>query len=419
MKANLKNIALRWTFLVIVFLLIEIYAFQAFKTVFKKNWILKFYFIINALIIFNLLYRFIKIYNNSLDFSDVFYNYLSIPFAFFITLLGFKLIVISFLFIEDITRIIHSIFNFISPSNESNKFLIQRRSFISKIALIIAALPIPFVIHGIYRGRHNYRVLSYELEFNDLPAEFDGYKITHISDIHSGSLQKINKVEYAVDLINKQNSDLVLFTGDFVNNKAIELNKWKKIFSKIKAKDGKFSVLGNHDYGDYVNWKSDQEKKENFKNLLNSQKEMGFKLLLNESVNINSLNQSISLVGVENWGKGGFRKNGDIDKACVGLRKKDFKVVMSHDPSHWDQILLNHQTHFHLTLSGHTHGMQFGIEIPGWIKWSPVKWVYKYWAGIYYEKNQYLNVNRGFGVLGFPGRVGVWPEISVITLKKT
>ena len=419
MKANLKNIALRWTFLVIVFLLIEIYAFQAFKTVFKKNWILKFYFIINALIIFNLLYRFIKIYNNSLDFSDVFYNYLSIPFAFFITLLGFKLIVISFLFIEDITRIIHSIFNFISPSNESNKFLIQRRSFISKIALIIAALPIPFVIHGIYRGRHNYRVLNYELEFNDLPAEFDGYKITHISDIHSGSLQKINKVEYAVDLINKQNSDLVLFTGDFVNNKANELNKWKKIFSKIKAKDGKFSVLGNHDYGDYVNWKSDQEKKENFKNLLNSQKEMGFKLLLNESVNIKSLNQSISLVGVENWGKGGFRKNGDIDKACLGLRKKDFKVVMSHDPSHWDQILLNHQTHFHLTLSGHTHGMQFGIEIPGWIKWSPVKWVYKYWAGIYYEKNQYLNVNRGFGVLGFPGRVGVWPEISVITLKKT
>ena len=419
MKANLKNIALRWTFLVIVFLLIEIYAFQAFKTVFKKNWILKFYFIINALIIFNLLYRFIKIYNNSLDFSDVFYNYLSIPFAFFITLLGFKLIVISFLFIEDITRIIHSIFNFIFPSNESNKFLTQRRSFISKIALIIAALPIPFVIHGIYRGRHNYRVLNYELEFNDLPAEFDGYKITHISDIHSGSLQKINKVEYAVDLINKQNSDLVLFTGDFVNNKANELNKWKKIFSKIKAKDGKFSVLGNHDYGDYVNWKSDQEKKENFKNLLNSQKEMGFKLLLNESVNIKSLNQSISLVGVENWGKGGFRKNGDIDKACLGLRKKDFKVVMSHDPSHWDQILLNHQTHFHLTLSGHTHGMQFGIEIPGWIKWSPVKWVYKYWAGIYYEKNQYLNVNRGFGVLGFPGRVGVWPEISVITLKKT
>ena len=419
MKANLKNIALRWTFLVIVFLLIEIYAFQAFKTVFKKNWIIKFYFIINVLIIFNLLYRFIKIYNNSLDFSDVFYNYLSIPFAFFITLLGFKLIVISFLFIEDITRIIHSIFNSIFPSNESNKFLIQRRSFISKIALIIAALPIPFVIHGIYRGRHNYRVLNYELEFNDLPAEFDGYKITHISDIHSGSLQKINKVEYAVDLINKQNSDLVLFTGDFVNNKAIELNKWKKIFSKIKAKDGKFSVLGNHDYGDYVNWKSDQEKKENFKNLLNSQKEMGFKLLLNESVNINSLNQSISLVGVENWGKGGFRKNGDIDKACLGLRKKDFKVVMSHDPSHWDQILLNHQTHFHLTLSGHTHGMQFGIEIPGWIKWSPVKWVYKYWAGIYYEKNQYLNVNRGFGVLGFPGRVGVWPEISVITLKKT
>jgi len=417
--ANLKNIALRWTFLVIVFILIEIYAFQAFKTAFKNNWSLKTYFIINALIIFNLIFRLIIINKNSLSFSDVFYNYLSIPFAFFITLFGFKLIVISFLFIEDIIRMIYSIFNFFISSNDSNKFFLQRRNFVSKIALIIAALPIPFVIHGIYRGRHNYRVLKYELEFDDLPKEFDGYKITHISDIHSGSLDKINKVEYAVDLINKENSDLVLFTGDFVNNKANELIKWMKIFSKIKAKDGKYSVLGNHDYGDYVNWNSDQEKKDNFISLLNLQKEMGFNLLLNENKKIKSNNQNITLVGVENWGKGRFKKSGDIDKACIGLNDKDFKIVMSHDPSHWDQILVNHKTHFHLTLSGHTHGMQFGIEIPGWIKWSPVKWAYKYWAGMYFEKNQYLNVNRGFGVLGFPGRVGVWPEISVITLKKT
>ena len=419
MRANLKNIALRWTFLVIVFLLIEIYAFQAFKTVFKNNWTLKTYFIINALIIFNLLFRFVVINKNSLNFSDIFYNYLSIPFAFFITLLVFKLIVISFLFIEDITRIILSIFNFFFASIESNKFFLQRRNFVSKMALIIAALPIPFVIHGIYRGRHNYRVLKYELEFDDLPEEFDGYKLTHISDIHSGSLQKINKVEYAVDLINKENSDLVLFTGDFINNKANELIKWMRIFSKIKAKDGKYSVLGNHDYGDYVNWDSDQEKKENFTNLLNLQKEMGFELLLNENVKIKSINQSICLIGVENWGKGRFKKSGDIDEACEGLNDKNFKIVMSHDPSHWDQILINHETHFHLTLSGHTHGMQFGIEIPGWIKWSPIKWAYKYWAGMYYEKKQYLNVNRGFGVLGFPGRVGIWPEISVITLKKT
>ena len=146
---------------------------------------------------------------------------------------------------------------------------------------------------------------------------------------------------------------------------------------------------------------------------------MGFNLLMNENINIKRNQQSISLIGVENWGKGRFKKKGDIDKACNGLNENDFKIVMSHDPSHWDEILKNHKTHFHLTLSGHTHGMQFGIEIPGWIKWSPAKWAYKYWAGLYNENKQFLNVNRGFGVLGFPGRVGIPPEISVITLKKS
>ena len=368
--------------------------------------------------IINLLYRFFIIYNQSLNLSDVFYNYLSIPFALFLTLFVFKLIIISFLFFEDIMRLLQSFYNLFFELNKSSNFLVQRRNFISKIALIVAAIPIPFIIHGIYIGRYNYRVIKYELEFDDLPDEFDGYKLTHISDIHSGSLKKINKVEYAIDLINKQNSDLVLFTGDFVNNKAEELIKWKNIFSKIKASDGKYSILGNHDYGDYITWNSEKEKKENFKDLLNLQKEMGFKILLNENKKIISKNQSISLIGVENWGKGGFKKRGDIDKACEGLNSEDFKIVMSHDPSHWNQKLINHPTHFHLTLSGHTHGMQFGIEIPGWIKWSPIKWAYKYWAGLYKEKNQYLYVNRGFGVLVFPGRVGIWPEISVITLKK-
>ena len=409
---------MRWAFLVTVFLLIEIYAFQAFKTSFKHNWILKVYVWINVLVIINLLYRFFIIYNQSLNLSDVFYNYISIPFALFLTLFVFKLIVISFLFFEDIMRLLQSFYNLFFELNKSSNFLVQRRNFISKIALIVAAIPIPFIIHGIYRGRYNYRVIKYELEFDDLPDEFDGYKLTHISDIHSGSLKKKNKVEYAIDLINKQNSDLVLFTGDFVNNKADELIKWKNIFSKIKASDGKYSILGNHDYGDYITWNSEEEKKENFKDLLNLQKEMGFKILLNENKKINSKNQSISLIGVENWGKGGFKKRGDIDKACEGLNSEDFKIVMSHDPSHWNQKLINHPTHFHLTLSGHTHGMQFGIEIPGWIKWSPIKWAYKYWAGLYKEKNQYLYVNRGFGVLVFPGRVGIWPEISVITLKK-
>ena len=318
---------------------------------------------------------------------------------------------------EDILRLIVSTYKFFFSSTES--FLIDRRGFLSKIALLVASIPIPFVLHGIFKGRYNYKVYNYDLNFEDLPKEFDGYQITHISDIHSGSLNNIKSVEYAVELINEQNSDLILFTGDIVNNRADELDVWKNTLSKIEANDGKYSVLGNHDYGDYVNWKFEHEKKDNFEKLLKIQNEMGFNLLMNENINIKRNQQSISLIGVENWGKGRFKKKGDIDTACNGLNENDFKIVMSHDPSHWDEILKNHKTHFHLTLSGHTHGMQFGIEIPGWIKWSPAKWAYKHWAGLYNENKQFLNVNRGFGVLGFPGRVGIPPEISVITLKKS
>jgi len=407
---------LRWLIVIIVFLLIEIYAFQAFKTASKKGWLTKSYIIINSLVFINLFYRIFNVYLKDLDYSDQYYNFLSIPFALFFILFGFKLILISFLFFEDILRLIVSTYKFFFNSTES--FLIDRRGFLSKIALLIASIPIPFVLYGIFKGRYNYKIYEYDLNFEDLPKEFDGYQITHISDIHSGSLNNIKNVEYAVKLINEQNSDLILFTGDIVNNRADELDDWKNTLSKIEASDGKFSVLGNHDYGDYVNWEFKYQKSENFEKLLKIQKEIGFKLLMNENIKISRGLNSISIIGVENWGKGGFKKKGDIDKACEGLENDTFKIVMSHDPSHWDEILKNHKTHFHLTLSGHTHGMQFGIEIPGWIKWSPAKWAYKQWAGLYFEKKQFLNVNRGFGVLGFPGRVGIPPEISVLTLRK-
>ena len=407
---------LRWLIVIVVFLLIEIYAFQAFKTASKNGWFTKSYIIINSLVFINLFYRIFNVYLKDLDYSDP-HTLFPIPFALFFTLFCFKLILISFLFFEDILRLIVSTYKFFFSSTES--FLIDRRGFLSKIALLVASIPIPFVLHGIFKGRYNYKVYNYDLNFEDLPKEFDGYQITHISDIHSGSLNNIKSVEYAVELINEQNSDLILFTGDIVNNRADELDVWKNTLSKIEANDGKYSVLGNHDYGDYVNWKFEHEKKDNFLKLLKIQNEMGFNLLMNENINIKRNQQSISLIGVENWGKGRFKKKGDIDTACNGLNENDFKIVMSHDPSHWDEILKNHKTHFHLTLSGHTHGMQFGIEIPGWIKWSPAKWAYKHWAGLYNENKQFLNVNRGFGVLGFPGRVGIPPEISVITLKKS
>lgn len=408
---------MRWFFLLIVFLAIEIYAFQAFKTVYKNSWLTKTYLLLNTLIFLNFFLRVIYVYQNELSYSDQFYGNLSIPFALFFTLVCFKLIIILFLFFEDISRLVLSIINFFF--NFSDAKIFERRSFLSKIALLVASIPIPFVLYGIYKGRYNYKVYKYDLSFDDLPEDFDGYQITHISDIHSGSLKNKNNVEYAVKLINEQKSDLILFTGDIINNKSNELIKWKDLLSTMKASDGKFSVLGNHDYGDYVNWNNKQEKEDNFSDLLNFQKQMGFKLLLNENIKIKKGESNISLIGVENWGKGRFKKKGDIDKACIGLNKRDFKIVLSHDPSHWDKILIDHKTHFHLTLSGHTHGMQFGIEIPGWVKWSPAKWAYRQWAGLYNEKNQFLNVNRGFGVLGFPGRVGIPPEISVITLKKS
>ena len=408
---------MRWFFLLIVFLAIEIYAFQAFKTVYKNSWLTKTYLLLNTLIFLNFFLRVIYVYHNELSYSDQFYGNLSIPFALFFTLVCFKLIIILFLFFEDISRAVLSIINFFF--NFSDAKIFERRSFLSKIALLVASIPIPFVLYGIYKGRYNYKVYKYDLSFDDLPVDFDGYQITHISDIHSGSLKNKNNVEYAVKLINEQKSDLILFTGDIINNKSNELIKWKDLLSTMKASDGKFSVLGNHDYGDYVNWNNKQEKEDNFSDLLNFQKQMGFKLLLNENIKIKKGESNISLIGVENWGKGRFKKKGDIDKACIGLNKRDFKIVLSHDPSHWDKILIDHKTHFHLTLSGHTHGMQFGIEIPGWVKWSPAKWAYRQWAGLYNEKNQFLNVNRGFGVLGFPGRVGIPPEISVITLKKS
>jgi predicted MPP superfamily phosphohydrolase len=256
------------------------------------------------------------------------------------------------------------------------------------------------------------------LEFDDLPEAFHGYKITQISDVHSGSFDDHKKVAYGIDLVNKQNSDVILFTGDLVNNKTDEMLPWVDLFSKLEAKDGVYSILGNHDYGDYTTWETEALKAQNLEDLKNLQKQMGFDLLLDEHRYIKKGNDRIALLGVENWGRGRFKKAGDLQKAKQGISKNDFKILMSHDPSHWEDVVIQDDHHFHLTLSGHTHGMQFGVEIPGWVKWSPVKWRYKYWAGVYEELGQYINVNRGFGFIGYPGRVGIWPEISVITLKK-
>jgi predicted MPP superfamily phosphohydrolase len=402
----------RWIIFFLIYAFFSFYAFQAVKTSTKFGWAHIIFFAVSVLVFSNFVYQF-----TAGSDSRVLTQAKSFALGFLITFMTFKMVVIPLLLGEDILRAIIGINDKLIASKEH--FTIpSRRKFVSQIALGLAAIPMMSLLYGMYRGKYNFRVLKYTLHFEDLPDAFDGYKITQLSDIHSGSFDDRDKIKYAIDLVNDQESDCILLTGDLVNNKADEMLPWKDLFGQLKAKDGIFSVLGNHDYGDYIAWDTVDEKNQNLENLKEIQKGMGFKLLLNESAYLEKNGQRMALIGVENWGKGGFKKAGDLKKASENLDDNDFKILMSHDPSHWEEVVLNDDMHVHLTLSGHTHGMQFGIEIPGWIKWSPVSWRYKYWAGIYKEKNQYINVNRGFGYLAYPGRVGIWPEITVIELKK-
>lgn len=329
-----------------------------------------------------------------------------------------KIVIALVLIGEDIFRIGVGTVNYFSNYSKDVDFFPERRKFVSQIALGLAAVPFLSLIYGVTKGKYNYKVIKQQIFFPDLPDAFDGFTITQISDVHSGSFDNPDKINYAIDLVNEQNSDMILFTGDIVNTDAKEMHPWIDTFKRIKKhKYGKYSVLGNHDYGEYVTWPSEKDKSDNFDAIKDLYGQIDFKLLLNEHTFIQKGEDKIALVGVENWGNN-FKKVGDINLASANLTKNDFKILMSHDPSHWEYEVKNHEKHFHLTLSGHTHGMQFGIEIPGFIKWSLAQYVYKQWAGLYENKGRYVYVNRGFGFHAYPGRVGIMPEITVIELKK-
>lgn len=407
---------LRWSIIIIVYTVLAYYSFELVRMATRSNWISYLFLGISLSVMGNFVFHILYGAKVGFLFSDP--NNISKTYAvgLFVALMVFQGIAFSFVFLEDILRYSNAVYQRFSGTSDTFS-LASRRRFLSVLGLGLASVPFSALLYGIYRGKYNFKVLRYHLEFDDLPDSFDGYRITQISDIHCGSFDNRDMIQYGVDLINEQKSDVILFTGDLVNNRADELLPWMSIFSGLRARDGKYSVLGNHDYGDYIKWETEEMKSENLDTLKRYQREMGFELLLNESRYLEKGTDKIALVGVENWGRD-FKQAGDLKMASVGVDKGDFKVLMSHDPTHWEEQVLKGDTRYQLTLSGHTHGMQMGIEIQGWIKWSPIKRRYKYWAGIYGEPGQLLNVNRGFGYFAFPGRVGIWPEITVITLKK-
>ena len=404
---------LRIILLFFVLFVVEIYAFQVVRTLVKVKSILVSYQIISALLLAFIVYSFTQ-FDRSVGQTNQTMRTIGLLLLIYLP----KIILTLVLLGEDIFRIGFGSMNHFVKFNDSVDFLASRRKFVSQIGLGLAAIPFLSLLYGETIGKYNYKVIKQRIFFTDLPDAFDGFTITQISDVHSGSFDNPEKINYAIDLVNEQNSDMILFTGDIVNTNAEEMYPWIDTFNKIKEhKYGKYSVLGNHDYGEYVTWPSEAAKEENFQAIKNLYGQIDFKLMLNEHTFIEKGTDKIALVGVENWGHN-FKKVGDINLASANLTKEDFKILMSHDPSHWDYEVKNHEKNFQLTLSGHTHGFQFGIEIPGIIKWSPIQYIYKQWAGLYENVGRYIYVNRGFGFHAYSGRVGIMPEITVIELKK-
>jgi predicted MPP superfamily phosphohydrolase len=345
--------------------------------------------------------------------------------AFALGLLVGKLLILAVMLIDDIRRlalwVINLFFTGGTKAPEMNEDIkgngITRSVFLSRMALILGGTALTGFIYGV-SNRYRYRIRKVRLAFNNLPAAFRGLKVAQISDIHTGSFDNPEAVARGIREVLDQKPDIILFTGDLVNNKADEVDNYRKIFSRLQAPMGVYSTLGNHDYGDYVSWDTQEAKAKNLETLKQAHADFGWRLLMNEHVVLSRGDASIALIGIENWGaKANFPKYGDMKAAYKGLREKNipFKILLSHDPSHWDAQVTQEYKDIDLTFSGHTHGMQFGVEIP-WIKWSPVQYMYKKWAGLYQEGSQYLYVNRGFGFLGYPGRLGILPEITLIEL---
>jgi len=410
--------ATSWWIIALVIFLLDLYVFQALKTVSQQGsdrgrqaiyvtyWVVSF-FTIATMLSFP--------YLQFLQTSKIFRNYV---FAFLIGLFLAKLIGSLFFVADDIRRgallLMNKIFplsgaQYMGPEGQG----IPRSTFLSWLGLGLGGTLFGTLLFG-FGNKYNYQVKKIKLRFENLPDAFKGMRMVHISDIHSGSFQDIRAVNKGIDLILKQQPDIIVFTGDLVNDRATEMEPYENSFGRLTAPLGVFSTLGNHDYGDYVQWPSAQAKMDNLEALKKVHARMGWRLLMNEHVVLEKKAEKIALLGIENWGaKARFPKYGKMDLAYPGTENIPFKILLSHDPSHWDAQILSEYPSIDLMLSGHTHGMQFGLENP-YFKWSPVQWMYKQWAGLYEQGKQKLYVNRGYGFIGYPGRVGILPEVTVI-----
>lgn len=413
----------RMTFITIVallFFMMDWYVFQAVRSVIDElsgSWrkvIYILYWAITIISISGFLY-----YNlggktemsrdmRTIIFSFIFVNYFS------------KIFGVVFLMIDDVGRAVRWVWSQFSPSptnNASNRDGISRSDFLVKSSLVVTAVPALTMGYGIISGAHDYRIRRKTVYLKNLPASFDGLRLAQISDIHSGSFFNKTAVKGGIEMLLAEKPDLVFFTGDLVNDRANEVKDYQDVFSKVKAPLGVFSTLGNHDYGDYANWQSAEAKRKNLQNLIQVHKQMGWDLLMNENRFLQQGSDKIAILGIENWGTGGFAKYGKLDQAYEGTEDAPVKLLLSHDPSHWDAQVRQEYKDIDIMFAGHTHGMQFGIEI-GDFKWSPVQYRYKQWAGLYQHAEQYLYVNRGYGYLVFPGRIGILPEITIMELKR-
>ncbi len=409
-----------WWVLIGLMILLDIYVFQAIKVIVHptstrtRTIIYAAYWTLSGIAIIILL---ILPYLQFQHQSKVFRTTL---FAIVAGLFFAKLVASIFFLIDDLRRLIQWVAGKLFFSNTEGEMLqqgerISRSVFLSWAGMIVGSGLFGSLLYG-FGNKYRYRLKKIRLSFATLPSSFKGLKIVQVSDIHCGSFTDKKAVTRGVEMAMKEKPDLILFTGDLVNNKAEEMEDYMDVFNKLNAPLGVYSTLGNHDYGDYVNWDSAEEKKANLERVKQIHGELGWRLLMNEHVVLEKCEDKIAVIGVENWSaKARFPKYGDLKKAHEGASSYPFKILMSHDPSHWDAEVRKKYVDIDLMLAGHTHGMQFGIEIPGF-KWSPVQYVYRQWAGLYEEGVQKLYVNRGYGFIGYPGRVGILPEITVFEL---